>query len=142
MIKKVLVLAGIIIVAIGGYYFFGGKSKQAPETPSTPEPTTIPVNTSTEPTPIDETVKEKAYTLEEISKHENAIDCWFAIEGKVYDVTEFIASGNHPGKDAILQGCGKDATELFNTRPMGSGTPHSDKARAMLKNFEIGAVKK
>ena len=82
----------------------------------------------------------KSYTLAEIAEHASADDCWFAIEGKVYDVTEFIASGNHGGGDTIIEGCGLDATELFNTRPMGSGTPHSDTARGFLPNFEIGTL--
>lgn len=80
------------------------------------------------------------YTLEEIAQHNQASDCWFAIEGSVYDVTEYIASGMHGGGPTIIEGCGKDATELFNTRPMGSGTPHSDKARSFLPNFQIGIL--
>lgn len=76
------------------------------------------------------------YTLAEVSAHATASDCWLAIDGKVYDVTGFIPG--HPGKDAILQGCGKDATTLFQTRPMGSGTPHSERARDRLPDFYIG----
>jgi hypothetical protein len=53
-------------------------------------------------------------------------------------VTGFIAGGKHGGGDAILAGCGINATQLFNTRPMGSGTPHSDKARGFLDSFYIG----
>lgn len=87
------------------------------------------------------TPPEKEYTLQEVSLHAQKTDCWFVIEGKVYDVTGYIATGKHPGKDAIIQGCGKDATDLFNTRPMGSGTPHSDKAREFLNNFLIGVLK-
>ena len=83
---------------------------------------------------------EKSYTLAEIAEHSEADDCWFAIEGKVYDVTDYIADQRHPGGAAILEGCGLDATELFNTRPMGSGTPHSEKARSFLPNFEIGTL--
>lgn len=84
----------------------------------------------------------KSYTLTEIAKHSTKDDCWFAIEDKVYDATPFIASQKHPGGAAILEGCGKDATELFNTRPMGSGTPHSDNARDNLSNFYIGDLAK
>lgn len=83
---------------------------------------------------------ESSFTLTEVAAHNRATDCWLAIDGKVYDVTAFIASGNHGGKDAILEGCGKDATTLFNTRPMGSKTPHSDKARSFLPGFEIGTL--
>jgi predicted lipoprotein with Yx(FWY)xxD motif/predicted heme/steroid binding protein len=80
----------------------------------------------------------KTFTLEEIAKHSTETDCWMAIHGKVYNVTGFDA--NHPGKKAVYQGCGKDATQLFETRPMGSGTPHSEKARSLMPNFEIGTL--
>jgi predicted heme/steroid binding protein len=82
-------------------------------------------------------VAEGYYTMEEVAKHDNKDDCWLVINGKVYDVTEF---NQHPGGDAILEGCGQDATELFNTRPMGSGTPHSENARGYLTNWEIGTL--
>lgn len=83
-------------------------------------------------------VEQATFSMEEVAKHNSAEDCWLLIEGKVYDVTGFIASGNHGGGDAIIEGCGIDSTELYNTRPMGSGTPHSDKARSFLPNFYIG----
>lgn len=78
------------------------------------------------------------YTLTQVAEHAQQDNCWLAIEGQVYDVTPFVASGFHPGKAAILDGCGKDATELFNTRPMGSKTAHSEKARSMLGKYLIG----
>lgn len=85
----------------------------------------------------------KTYTLEEVAQHASRESCWLALDGKVYDVTPFIASGFHPGKEAILQGCGKDATELFNTRPMAqSPSPHSERARSMLPKYYIGELVK
>lgn len=80
----------------------------------------------------------QTYALEDILQHSSKDNCWMAIEGKVYDVTKFITGRFHPGGDAILEGCGKDATQLFNTRPMGSGTPHSRLARSMLEKYYIG----
>ena len=80
----------------------------------------------------------KTYTVEEVSSHSSENDCWIVIHGKVYDVTSFISQ--HPGGNAILQGCGKDATELFETRPMGSGTPHSEDAREKLPYYYIGEL--
>lgn len=76
------------------------------------------------------------YTLQQVSEHSESSDCWMAINGKVYDATQYINS--HPGGNSITQGCGKDATELFETRPMGSGTPHSGAARYKLNDFLIG----
>ncbi len=96
------------------------------------------VEESTEAMPAEE-VMTATYTLDEVRAHDNKEDCWLVLHGKVYDVTGF--DTKHPGKEAILQGCGLDATELFETRPMGSGTPHSETARGFLDNFYIGDLK-
>lgn len=79
-----------------------------------------------------------SFTLEQISTHNAKEDCWLAISGKVYNVTLYIDS--HHGGPAILEGCGKDATTLFETRPMGSGTAHSETARNELSLFQIGIL--
>lgn len=79
----------------------------------------------------------KSYSMDEVAKHSTADNCWLVIEGNVYDVTKFIP--NHPGKDAILMGCGKDATTLFNNRPNGSGA-HSSTARSLMKKLAIGKI--
>jgi cytochrome b involved in lipid metabolism len=80
----------------------------------------------------------KTYTLADVAAHASQEDCWLAIHGKVYDVTHYIKS--HPGGTAILQGCGNDATYLFEVRPMGSGLPHSDIARHVMQKYYIGDV--
>ena len=85
----------------------------------------------------DKEAEVKRYALSEIATHNSATDCWLAIEGKVYDITEFI--GSHPGGQEILRGCGLDATAFFTSRP-GSGTPHSAVAEAKLDQFEIGVL--
>lgn len=79
----------------------------------------------------------KTYSMEEVAKHASREDCWLLIDGNVYDVTKFVPM--HKGKDAILMGCGKDATGLFNNRPNGSGA-HSSMARSLMKKFAIGKV--
>jgi cytochrome b involved in lipid metabolism len=58
------------------------------------------------------------------------------LEDKVYDVSNF--GNSHPGGEAVYEGCGLDATELFETRPMGSGTPHSVIARGLLSDYLLG----
>ncbi|MFH2062583.1 MAG: cytochrome b5-like heme/steroid binding domain-containing protein [bacterium] len=80
------------------------------------------------------------YSLNEVASHATADDCWMAIDGQVYNVTAAI--GNHPGGEMILQGCGKDATQLFATKGRGeAGPPHSPQAREGLANFMIGTLK-
>lgn len=82
----------------------------------------------------------KPLTFAEVALHSSPNDCWFIVEGNVYDVTAFIAMQKHPGGAAILEGCGKDATTLFMTRPMGSGTEHSPKAQEMLQKYYLGEL--
>jgi cytochrome b involved in lipid metabolism len=94
---------------------------------------------STAVTPATEVMSDqKSYTLDEVALHNTKEDCWMVLSGKVYDVTAMV--DRHPGGDTLVEGCGKDATEMFETRPMGSQTPHSQKARDMAKNIEIGVL--
>ncbi len=80
----------------------------------------------------------KSYTLGEVAQHNTETNCWMAIEGKVYDVTKFIPT--HPGGRAIIGGCGKDATVLFNERPTNDRGPHPAQAKALLPQYEIGIL--
>ena len=51
-------------------------------------------------------------TLDELSKHNTASDCYIAIDSIVYDVTKFL--NTHPGgRTILLDHAGKDATEAF-----------------------------
>jgi cytochrome b involved in lipid metabolism len=87
---------------------------------------------------IEDISNRNTYTSEQVLMHNQPDDCWMIITGKVYDVSEFV--NVHPGGRNLLQGCGIDATELFETRPMGSGTAHSGRARTMLDNYYIGEL--
>jgi len=84
----------------------------------------------------DEVVEEDTYTLEQVAEHSSSNDCWIVISEQVYDVTNYV--NTHPGGEALLSGCGKDAGELFETRPSGSGTPHSQDAYDLLKDYYLG----
>lgn len=116
-----IILAALVL---GGVYFYKNmNSNKAMQTAEENKTT----NT--------ETVKE--VTQDELAKHSTKEDCWLQIDSNVYDVTNFISK--HPGKDAILFGCGKDATAMFNKRP--DGTSHSDRARVTMTQFKVGTVK-
>jgi nitrate reductase (NAD(P)H) len=82
----------------------------------------------------------KGIPMETVAAHANPEDCWMVINNNIYNVTDYVAS--HPGGKAISAGCGKDATELFETRPKGSQTPHSDKARDIMAKYYIGDLKR
>ncbi|TPX69106.1 hypothetical protein SpCBS45565_g02702 [Spizellomyces sp. 'palustris'] len=52
------------------------------------------------------------YTLEDVAQHKKRDDLWMAIQGKVYNVTQYVKF--HPGgAGQLMRGAGKDATELF-----------------------------
>ncbi|KAL3804532.1 hypothetical protein HJC23_002571 [Cyclotella cryptica] len=51
-------------------------------------------------------------TMEVLRQHNSEDDCWFAISGKVYDLTDF--SEEHPaGPESIRELAGQDGTEAF-----------------------------
>lgn len=76
-------------------------------------------------------------TTAELALHDTAESCWMLVDGTVYDVTAWIAG--HPGQAAILRGCGKDASLLFEDRD-GQGTAHSPAARQVLAAFALGPL--
>lgn len=74
-------------------------------------------------------------TMAELAKHNSKSDCWQLIDGQVYDLSAYTMSGAHPGGDKILNGCGIDASALFN-----SVGKHNGRARAMLPNYLLGPI--
>ncbi len=76
-----------------------------------------------EPSPTAEDTFQ-GYTLAEVSERDSAAECWVAIDGGVYDLTEWIRS--HPGgSGAILNLCGKDGTTSFTSQHGGQARPSS-----------------
>jgi len=119
--KKIIIatIVAIVLLAIG---LFVWKSRQK----------------SAEPAPVKTlAIETTTFTLDDVAKHASQNDCWMAIEGNVYNVTDFVST--HPGGEAILQGCGKDATGIFNTRP-NDGSSHSGRARTMLEKYLVGSL--
>lgn len=75
------------------------------------------------------------YTLSQISTHDSATSCWSAINGNVYDLTDWV--DRHPGgRMAILMICGKDGSPLFNMQHGSSG-----RVSQILNTFKIGSLK-
>lgn len=102
----------------------------------------MPVQSSTTPsTEVDQSQPlaeaPKTYSLEQVALHATSTDCWLAIDGQVFDVTRFIP--DHPGKNKILFGCGKDATAMF--KGIKSGQGHSDYAVELRADYFIGDLK-
>ncbi|KAG0570030.1 hypothetical protein M758_6G128500 [Ceratodon purpureus] len=77
--------------------------------------------------------EKKVFSLEEVSVHNHAKDCWLVIDGKVYDVTKFL--DDHPGGDEVLlSATGKDATDDFED------VGHSTSARDMMEEYYVGEI--
>lgn len=52
-------------------------------------------------------------TLSELEKHNTANDCWVAIDGRIFDLTDFAKI--HPGgSDMIQKFAGKDGSQIFD----------------------------
>lgn len=50
-------------------------------------------------------------TLADIAGHNTPDDAWIALNGKVYDMSKYVAC--HPGGRVIMQAAGKDGTALY-----------------------------
>mgnify|MGYP001260889724 CR=1 FL=1 len=89
-------------------------------------------------TPVASTENPQAapLTLTEVAKHASPADCWMAIDGQVYDMTPYVASGKHPGGEKILNGCGKDASLMFQM----VGKHQENNAARLLPEYTLGAL--
>jgi cytochrome b involved in lipid metabolism len=99
-------------------------------------PTTPSSHSTASTTPIIPVVpKVKSYTLAEVSVHNSQSSCWTTVQGKVYDLTNFISS--HPGGEGnILRICGIDGTAAFEGQHGGQGRPEQ-----ILTTMFIGNLK-
>mmetsp|Transcript_3649 Transcript_3649/g.11432 ORF Transcript_3649/g.11432 Transcript_3649/m.11432 type:complete len:154 (+) Transcript_3649:2-463(+) len=75
----------------------------------------------------------KTITLDEIKAHNSSETCWIAVDGIVYDITDFL--DQHPGgEEVVLETAGTDATGSFDD------VGHSSDARDQLKKYKIGEL--
>ena len=102
------------------------RETQDTEPTQDPEPSQEPTQEQSpepEPSPTAEETFQ-GYTLAEVSERNSAVECWVAIDGGVYDLTDWIRS--HPGgSGAILSLCGTDGTASFSSRHGGQARPAS-----------------
>lgn len=106
------------------------------ETPTTPPETDTTDTTTTETTVTTDTqqIPPTEYTKEEVAKHNTKETCWSIIDGRVYDLTDWI--GKHPGGPGnIMKICGADGTSAFSKQ-------HKDgsKAEGKLDDFYKGML--
>lgn len=139
---KKLHLLSILILSIGLVAFLSGCTtdiKPAEDKPIVQESEKINTN------PIDDqdinndtnAIADQTFSIKEVNKHSSRNDCWMTIEGKVYNVTEYVLSGKH--KPVIVEGCGIDATDIFNQEKKHS--KEKDKVDKLFNIYYIGNLK-
>ena len=103
-----------------------------------PKPSPSPTATQAASTPAPKPVKtpEALYTMAKVKENNSASSCWSAINGNVYNLTQWINS--HPGRPAPILGlCGTDGTSSFNARHRGQASPTS-----ILAGYLLGPLEK
>lgn len=76
-------------------------------------------------------------TLDELAQHDHRESCWKAINGRVYDITDYVP--NHPTPEHVLtRWCGQESTAAWDDIAGGRG--HSASAAAMLERYRIGVL--
>lgn len=75
----------------------------------------------------------KAFSADEIAKHNTANDLWVVYNGRVYDVSHYI--DEHPGgEEVVVDVAGTDATDAFDD------IGHSEDAHEILRGLVIGKL--
>ncbi|XP_015074429.1 delta(8)-fatty-acid desaturase-like [Solanum pennellii] len=85
----------------------------------------------------------KYITAEELKKHDKPDDLWISIQGKCYNVTDWVEE--HPGGDIPIRSlAGQEATDAFIAFHPGSAWKYLDKffTGYHLKDYEVTDVSK
>jgi len=81
--------------------------------------------------------KPQSHSHADVATHDNENSCWMTIEGKVYDVTSYLARHPTPAS-VLLPWCGRDATVGMRTK--GHGRDHSPTAWTQLNQYLVGTL--
>jgi len=126
--NKIIIIAVFVFWASVSFFYANSLVKQNPTTSNN----IVQTNTNTS-----SNGNTSSTLASDLPNHNNQNDCWLAINGKVYDVTDYIYS--HPGgAGEIIKYCGQDATKGFTSKDKFIPQDHSADAYAMLANYYIG----
>lgn len=76
------------------------------------------------------------FTREQVRKHDNESSCWVILEGRVFDVSQFIL--DHPGgAETLLEYAGQDISSIFHDADIHA---HSQVATSILESYLIGHI--
>jgi cytochrome b involved in lipid metabolism len=80
----------------------------------------------------------RVISSKELAQHARPDDCWLAIRGGVYDITNYLP--DHPSRPGVVEPwCGKEATQGYETKT--NGRKHSEAADKLLASYRIGTFK-
>lgn len=80
-----------------------------------------------------------AYTVNDVSKHNTASDCWVVFDNGVYNITKYVSQ--HDEYLNIRSWCGTDITSEFKTKN-GEGVDHKKSSYALFAEYKIGDISK
>ncbi len=68
---------------------------------------------------------EQNYTLDEVAEHNEKDDAWIALDGVVYDISDYLEDpANHPGGTILIsEFLGKDISVMFDSNNNFLTTP-------------------
>lgn len=93
-----------------------------------------PGNPSTGPSTGNPSTANITLSFAEVKKHNSKQDCWSIVNGKVYNLTSYVAK--HPGGPGVISNiCGKDGTNAFANQHGSSSKPNNT-----LDGFLLGNV--
>ena len=104
---------------------------ESDETESSARPTATAKATATPTQSASPTQSAAGYTMAEVAKRNTQTECWVAIDGGVYDHTDWIRQ--HPGGSGSIRAlCGTDGTNQFISQHGGESRPSSTLDRYYL----------
>ncbi len=122
----------VLVGHSGATAVWGGSTAASPSSSATPSAGSATPSASPTSTASPSASTSTSYTLDQVKQHNIATDCWAAVNGGVYNLTDWV--GQHPGgADRITALCGTDASAAFNRQHSGQDRPES-----ALTRFYIG----
>ena len=114
-VTRAVLLAALLAIFVSRACFGGGASSSAgASSAQRPDPNT-------------------PYTAAQVATHDSEDDLWVVIDGKVYDLTEYVHE--HPGgSEAIAKNAGKDATVGFK------GPQHPSRVFDIVEDYRVGTL--
>ncbi len=134
MKTTIISLVILAVLGAGAYFFFNQVDSEPTPSPSPTASVSGSPAASSSPVASSSPAGPQTYTMAEVAQHSKDGDCWTVIEGKVYNLTNWVHQ--HPGGvQAILQLCGKDGTQPFTQQH-----DHAQQQQMILATFLIGTL--